>query len=107
MYKFVIMFRTPQDILRFDGIFTDFLALVERMPLIQRRQMVHINGSPQGAPPYYRGLEIYFASETDLRTALVSPQGQEAGNELARFEAGLFDVYFAEVYEEAGGSTPI
>lgn len=107
MYKFVLMFRQPADPIVFDGIFTDFLALVERMPLIQRRQMVHVNGSPQGTPPYYRGLEIYFDSEAAMREALLSPQGQEAGNELARFPTGLFDVYFAEVYEEAGGSTPV
>jgi uncharacterized protein (TIGR02118 family) len=106
MYKFMIMFRQPADTSEFDGIFTDFLALVERMPLIQRRQMVHVNGSPQGTPPYYRGLEIYFASEAAMREALLSQAGQEAGNELGRFQNGLFDVYFAEVYEEAGGSTP-
>ncbi len=106
MFKFIVMFRQPDDPIIFDGIFTDFLALVERMPLIQRRQMVHVNGSPQGIPPYFRGLEIYFKSEADLRAALLSPQGQEAGNELGRFAPGLFDVYFAEVYEEEGGSTP-
>jgi hypothetical protein len=41
-----------------------------------------------------------------MREALLSQAGQEAGNELGRFQNGLFDVYFAEVYEEAGGSTP-
>ena len=36
----------------------------------------------------------------------MSTAGQEAGNELARFAEGSFDVYFSEVYEEGGGQTP-
>lgn len=106
MIKFVVMFRRPQNEDNFDNAYNDFLALVERMPNILRRQAVHILGSPQGQAPYHRGLELYYEDEATLRTALMSAEGQEAGNELARFEDGSFDVYFSEVYEEAGGSTP-
>lgn len=106
MIKFVVLFRFPSDDESFNNAYHDFLALVERMPLVQRRQAVHVIGSPQGTPAYHRLLEIYFETQDDLRTALLSPEGQEAGNELGRFAAGSFDVFFAEVYEEAGGSTP-
>lgn len=106
MFKFVIMFKTPSEPEEFENIYNDFLALVERMPHITRRQVLHIMGSPQGEPIYYRGMELYFASNDDMKAALMSPEGQEAGNELARFEAGKFDVSFAAVYEEEGGSTP-
>lgn len=105
MIKFVVMFRQMDDE-DFDNAYHDFLALVERMPDIQRRQAVHVIGSPQGAPPYQRGLEIYFETEEILRAALMSKAGQEAGNELGRFAEGSFDVYFSEVYEEGGGQTP-
>lgn len=105
MIKFVVNFRSPRDFEKFDNIYNDFLALVERMPLIQRRQAIHVIGSPNGKAPYERALEIYFNTEADLRESLMSKQGQEAGNELGKFEQGSFDVYFAEVFEEAGGKT--
>jgi uncharacterized protein (TIGR02118 family) len=107
MFKFVVMFKKSDKPEEFENIYNDFLGLVERMPHISRRQVLHITGSPQGEPLYYRGLELYFASEDDMKAALVSPAGQEAGNELARFGVGTFDVFFSAVFEEEGGSTPL
>ncbi|MGJ3239372.1 MAG: EthD family reductase [Anaerolineae bacterium] len=105
MIKFVIMFREAPHNEAFDNAYNDFLALVERMPNIQRRQALHVLGSPQGDPPYQRGLEIYFTDQETLRASLMSTAGQEAGNELARFTEGSFDVFFSEVFEEQGGQT--
>ncbi len=106
MIKFVVAFRAPTSQNEFENAYNDFLALIERMPRIQRRQVVLVTGSPRGDAPYYRLLELYFEDETALKAALLSDEGQEAGNELARFEMNSFDVFFAEVYEEDGGSTP-
>ena len=50
MIKFMILFGPPEDAERFENVYQDFLALVERMPNILRRQVVHVTGSPQGAP---------------------------------------------------------
>lgn len=106
MVKFMILFRQPEDVDKFENVYQDFLALVERMPHIQRRQVIHVTGSPQGAPEYYRILELYFESSEVQQEALMSPQGQEAGAELNRFDSGSFQLLLADVYEEAGGSTP-
>lgn len=106
MIKFVVQFRQPTDLNNFENTYNDFLALVENMPDIVRRQVVHITGTPIGQSPYYRALELYFDTVDAMRGALMSPAGQEAGNELARFGDGTFEVFFAEVFEEAGGSTP-
>lgn len=106
MIKFMVMFRAPSDMQRFENAYNDFLALVERMPDIRRRQVIHTLGSPLGAAPYHRILEIYFDTQAQLQASLQSAAGQEAGGELNRFEAGSFDVMFAEVYEESGGATP-
>ncbi|GAB1422085.1 hypothetical protein MASR2M15_22940 [Anaerolineales bacterium] len=100
----MIMFRQPTDIETFEDHYNNLLALIERMPLIQRRQVIHSLGSPSGIARYYRILEIYFTSEADLRQALGSPQGQESAGELSRFETD-FDLLMAEVFEEMGGST--
>lgn len=105
MIKFVVMFKQAPQTEAFENAYNDFLALVERMPDIQRRQAIHVFGSPQGDPPYQRGLEIYFTTQEALQASLMSKEGQEAGNELGRFVEGSFDVYFAEVFEETGGQT--
>ena len=90
----------------FENIYADFLALVERMPNITRRQVVHVTGSPQGTPPFYRILEIYFESPQQQQEALMSTVGQEAGQELGRLPPGAVQLLFADVYEESGSSTP-
>ena len=106
MIKFMIVFDQPADVDSFESVYQDFLALVERMPNILRRQVVHITGSPQGTPQFYRVLEIYFASPQAQQEALMSAIGQEAGKELDRLPAGTVQLLFADVYEEEGNSTP-
>jgi uncharacterized protein (TIGR02118 family) len=104
--KFSIMFRKPADPEAFEQRYNEFLALVERMPDIQRRQVNSVFGSPLGESPYYRILEVYFTDSAAMNSALLTPAGQEAGGELLKFGSGTFEMFFAEVYEESGGQTP-
>ena len=106
MIKFMIVFDQPEDAENFEDFYQDFLALVERMPNILRRQVVHITGSAQGTPQFYRILEIYFETVEMQHEALLTEVGQEAGKELSRLPSGTFQLLFADVYEEAGGDTP-
>ena len=107
MVKFIITFTRPTNLTNFENAYNDLLALVERMPAIQRRQVVNVLGSPGGSPPYYRILEIYFESVEQMNESLLSKAGQETGAELGRrFKAGTYQAFYAEVFEEAGGSTP-
>ena len=106
MIKFMVMFRQPKNAERFENFYQDFLALVERIPNILRRQVVHVTGSPAGASEYYRILEIYFESLEIQTEALMSEAGQEAGRELYRLPKDSFELLYADVYEEEGGSTP-
>ena len=106
MVKFMITFRQPENLPVFESAYNDLLALIERMPDIQRRQVVSVLGSPLGQASYYRILEIYFESQERLEESLKSKAGQEAGAELGRrFKGGSYEALFAEVYEEAGGRT--
>lgn len=106
MIKFMILFRQPEDLDKFENVYQDFLALVERIPQIQRRQVAHVTGSPVSSPEFYRILEIYFESQEIGHEALMTPVGQEAGKELNRLPSESFQLLFADVYEEEGGSTP-
>lgn len=105
MIKFMILFRQPKDLDRFEAVYQDFLALVERMPNIQRRQVAHVTGSPQSKPEFYRILEIFFESSQKQTEALMSPVGQEAGGELMRLPDDAYQLLFADVYEEAGSGS--
>ncbi|MAU10361.1 MAG: hypothetical protein CL607_11105 [Anaerolineaceae bacterium] len=104
MTKFVVMFHHPQDTFIFENAYTDFLALVERMPDIERRQVVHLTGSPSGQAPFFRVMELYFKDHATMEKALLTPEGQEAGNELRRFGENGITMWYGDVYEDAGGS---
>jgi uncharacterized protein (TIGR02118 family) len=107
MVKFMMMFHRPIVPSAFETAYNDLLALVERMPDVARRQVVDVIGSPVGAAAYHRFLEVYYENQAQMEASLRSPAGQEAGAELVkRFPKGSFETMFAEVYEEAGGSTP-
>lgn len=105
MVKFMVIFRKPADNDAFENAYNDFLALVERMPGIQRRQVINVLGSPLGATNYHRILEVYYNEQAQMEESLRSKAGQEAGGELRRFPAGSFEMLFAEIFEEAGGRT--
>lgn len=106
MFKFTILFYKPDDIEAFENSYNDLLALVERMPDIRRRQVVNVMGSPMGESAFYRILEVYYEDRARMEASLMTPQGQEAGGQLATFPPGTFEMFFADVYEEDGGQTP-
>ncbi len=105
MVKLVILFHSPADLDGFEASYNDFLARIEQMPLIQRRQVSSVLGSPTGATPFYRALEVYFDEYDQMDQALKSPAGQQAGGALSRFPHGSVELYFAEVFEESGART--
>ncbi|GIL08605.1 MAG: hypothetical protein BroJett033_1160 [Chloroflexota bacterium] len=107
MVKFMMIFYQPDSVMKFENMYNDLLALVERMPAITRRQVVNSLGSLTGTARIYRILEVYFEDETLMRAALMSARGQEAGAELrTRFPRDSYEIIYAQVYEEAGGHTP-
>lgn len=103
MYKFMIMFRQPANLETFELRYVELLGLVERMPEIERRQVIDVMGSPTGRSPYYRILEVYFKDRETMEAALLSPVGQEAGEALSKLPQFTFEMIFADVYEESGG----
>ncbi len=106
MIKLTILYREPADLEAFEAFYTANLALMERIPGVIRRQVNHIYGAPDGRPVYYRALELYFPDRDALDSGMRSEQGVQAGRHLMTHAAQLAEVFFSEVYEEAGGSTP-
>ncbi|MFN7209596.1 MAG: EthD family reductase [Aggregatilineales bacterium] len=100
MVKMTILFRQPLSELNFEQHYVEALALVERMPNIQRRQACLVLGSPSGASPYRRILELYFEDNDQMDAALRSAEGTAAGNFLMRAFGHSLEIIFADVYEE-------
>jgi len=105
MVKFMILFQRPGNLAAFEEGYNRFLALIEGMPLITRRQVIHILGSPRGETNLFRILEVYFESQAALEESLRSPDGQSAGQTLMNFPPNSIEMLFAEVFEEPGGQT--
>ena len=106
MHKFMMVFHKPENMEAFENSYNDLLALVERMPDVQRRQVISVTGSPVGDSRFYRILEVYFSDQPHMEQSLLSSAGQEAGGQMMTFPEGTFEMIFAEVYEEDGGQTP-
>lgn len=106
MIKLTVLYREPANREAFELFYTQNLALMERIPHVIRRQVSHVFGSPDAQTPYYRSLELYFEDRDKLDEAMTSAQGEAAGQHLMAQAAELAELYFSEVYEEAGGSTP-
>ncbi len=106
MIKLTILYREPADPEAFEAFYTANLALMERIPGVIRRQVNHIYGAPDGQPVFYRALELYFPDRDALDQGMRSEAGVQAGRHLMAHAAQLAEIFFSEVYEEAGGSTP-
>jgi uncharacterized protein (TIGR02118 family) len=106
MVKLSILFRQPESHDEFETFYNANLALMERIPGVTRRQVNMVFGAPGGPSPYYRVLELYFEDYEALDSAMRTPEGEAAGRHLMMHAAELADMFFSEVYEEEGGSTP-
>jgi len=106
MIKLTILYREPADPEAFEAFYAANLALMERIPGVIRREVSHVYGAPDGQPVFYRALELYFPDRDALDGGMRSEQGVAAGQHLMAHAARLAEVFFCEVYEEAGGSTP-
>src|SRR5260221_14623739 len=99
MLKLTILYPQPTDEDAFEVRYNQNLALMEKMPGIQRRQACVVLGGPGGKSPYYRILELYFVDFPTLDSAMLSPEGRAAGGDLMQF-ARDSQLIFADVYEE-------
>lgn len=106
MIKLTILYRQPADLEAFESFYNANLALMEQLPGVVRREASMIMGAPGGASAFYRMLELYFDDFAAFDAAMRSPQGEAAGKHLMAHAAELSELFYAEVYEEAGGRTP-
>ncbi len=101
MYKLMLLFRQPQDVLEFETRWSnEFVPVVERMPGIRRVSVSRVIGGPAGEVDLHLVHEFYFSDLEALQAAMASPAGQEAGKALMAFAADDTTLCFSEHLEE-------
>lgn len=104
MVKLVLLFKKPENQEEFEQHYVRNLVLLEKMPGILRRQANMVLGSPNGASPYYRMLELYFEDFDAMDAALTSKVGVVAGEQLMKTVGSLVELVFVDVFED---DTPV
>jgi len=96
MVKLVALYKKPQDAEAFDAHYRDVhMPLIQQWPGLQRVEVGRVTGMPGGAePPYYLIAEMYFADQDALRSAMRSPEGRAAGEDLQSFAPGLVTMLY-------------
>lgn len=99
MVKLVALYKKPPDPAAFDRHYSDVhVPLVRKWPGLRRVEVAKVTGMPGGAePPYYLIAEMYFDDADAMRTALRSPEGRAAGEDLQEFAPGLVAMLYAQV----------
>lgn len=83
MASFFAMYPEPDDIEGFEEHYRDtHIPLVEATPGVQEIRQTRSSGAPSGDPEFHLVVEVVFASEDDLNTALRSDEFTAAGADL-------------------------
>jgi uncharacterized protein (TIGR02118 family) len=104
MNKLMVIFHTPPDVVEFEQKWSErFVPKVEKMPGIKRVSVTRVYGGPAGEVDLHLIHEFFFEDAKSLHQAMVSPEGQEAGQEVLSFAADFVTICFGEHLEEARG----
>jgi uncharacterized protein (TIGR02118 family) len=96
MYKLVVLYRKPEiSVAEFDAKYAEHMALINKVPGLQKAEVVRFEEAPWGQPDLFQMAELSFESKGALNAALHSAEMNEAGKQLRSFAKGLFTMYFA------------
>lgn len=105
MVKLVILFKRQTQVPNFALRRESNLALLRRMPGVQRIQRGRVIGGPGGDPTHHAMIEVFFEDMDALDAALTSPEGVAAGKDLIGFAGAGVELLFVEI--EDGAAKPL
>lgn len=78
MPKLIVLYPPPTDVATFERRYhTEHAPMVmEKIPGVTKFVTAQVLGSPFGAAPFQRVVEVHFASMAALQAAMASPGGQ-------------------------------
>lgn len=108
--KLVVMYPHPKDVGAFEKIYqTEHVPLaVARLGGKSKMVATRVQGSPQGAPAYYRIAEVYFPSIQALESCAASDGGKDLQAHSLKISSGgppIFLVAEQETFTFSSDST--
>jgi len=100
MVKLMILFTRAANTGNFDLRYARNLALLKKMPEVERVEEGAVLGGPAGETSYHRVLELFFESFDALDAALMSPEGVAAGKDLMDYAGKEAELLFVEAAGE-------
>jgi uncharacterized protein (TIGR02118 family) len=100
MHKLIILFDMPEDWQAFDKTWPQFIHQVEEMPGLRREAFCRVESFLFGSCRVAQMHELFFDSLDDAQKAMVSPQGQAAGQLLQAMTSGRMTLFIAEHKED-------
>jgi uncharacterized protein (TIGR02118 family) len=101
VYKLIILFGQPHDLLDFATGWQAFLQMAEQMPGLRRETVSLIENVIYGESRPFKIQEFHFDDRAALDAALASDAGQQAGEWLHQFTGGNFSLLTAPHQEAA------
>jgi hypothetical protein len=96
MHKLVIMIEQLQD----EEMWPEFLHVSERMPGLIKESTCHVESLIYGSFQPTLLHELYFASISDIKKAMSSPEGRTAGEMLQQMTGGKISLLIADHKED-------
>lgn len=100
MAKVIVLFGKPKDPELFDKEYwNDHVPMVKKMPGVRKYTVNKVVSAPRGEPAYYQIVELEFDNMDNLKKALDSPAGREAGRHSVKIATGGITFMYAESKE--------
>jgi uncharacterized protein (TIGR02118 family) len=100
MHKLVIMIEDVPDQDQFDQMWPEFLHVSERMPGLIKEATCRVDSMLYGRYQPIMLHELFFKSLDDIRQAMSSPEGQEAGGLLQQMTGGQLSLFICDHKED-------
>ncbi len=100
MVKLVALYKTPEDIQKFeDHYYSIHTPLVKKYPGLRKLELAKVTGAPIGEPKHYLMAEMYFDDQDSMQRAFATPEGKATARDLMQFAGNLVTMFYAEVKE--------
>lgn len=100
MYKLVILIEDLPDSEQFDQMWPEFLHVSERMPGLIKEATCRVDSNLYGSYQPTLLHELFFNSIDEIKHAMSSPEGQEAGGLLQQITGGKMSLVIADHKED-------
>ena len=92
MYQLILLIPNEVDIVKLDDGWPEFLKSAEQMPGLIQESIIRFDQVIHGTQEYQRIYLFSFPDRNSLENALLSPEGERAGDILHKISAGKITI---------------